>query len=108
MKLLKSKPVTKSSTKKEVSDLSQLVNYDELTKVTQEALSEMYGDPEDNSYYTPQQLKKITIQKMVEKDEIWGSVNQNNILYLECDSDTYRLAINWIIDLNKNEVFIYD
>lgn len=107
MKLVNSIQI-KGDVSKEVSDLSKFVSYKELTEVTREALSKMYGDPEDSSYYTPQQINTISIEKMVEKDEIWGSLNEDNILYLECDSDTYELAINWIIDLNTNEVCIYE
>jgi hypothetical protein len=92
----------------EVSDLSEFINTEELTIVTQEALSQMYGDPEEDSYYTPQQLKRITISRMVEENEIWGTIDQNNILRLECDSDTFRLAIEWVINLNTKEVFIHD
>jgi hypothetical protein len=107
MKLVQTK-IKKGNCIHELKNISEVVDVNELTKVTQEALSIMYGDPEEDSYYTPQQIKKITIQKMVEEGEIWGSLHSGNIVSLECDSDTYRLAINWTIDLNSKEVYIYE
>lgn len=89
------------------SDISNFLHLKELTEYTQKRLGEMYSDPEDSSYYTPQQLKKITISKMIEENEIWGTLYEGNMLELECDSDTYRLAVIWYIDLDNKQATIY-
>ena len=90
-------------------EIKNYIKIDELNDFTRKMLSEIYNDPSDSSYYTPQQLEKINVEKMIERDEIWGSLYDSpdgRILQLECDSDIYRLQVSWFINIDKKEGII--
>lgn len=93
----------------EPKDISKYISMDELNEFTRARLGEMYNDPSNDSYYTPQQLAKINIERMIEDNDIGGSIyntKDGKLLELECDSDTYRLAVKWFINLDKLEGII--
>jgi hypothetical protein len=93
------------------SEISDFIDIDDLNTFTRERLAELYNDPSDSSYFTPQQLGKIDINKMIQNNEIGGALYNTpigKVISLECDSDTYRLSLLWIINLDDNTGIIDD
>ena len=91
------------------NQISTYLSFDELNIFTRERLAEIFNDPSDRSYYTPEQLAKVSIEKLISEKDIGGGLYESpngRILELECDSDYFELAIKWFINLDTKEGFI--
>jgi hypothetical protein len=84
----------------EVNELNKIIDLDSLNKVINERGKDLF----------PKRKKGIKLSKLIENDEIGGSIYVANdgtrILHLDSDSDYYRLTLCLFINLHTGETLV--
>jgi hypothetical protein len=84
----------------ELYQLVDIVDLDSLNKVINERGKDLF----------PRRKNGIKLSKLIENDEIGGSIyvanDETKILHLDSDSDYYRLTLCVFINLNTGETLV--